>query len=130
MDHKDLRFYNGSLIHRSRNLRKNMTRQEGILWYKFLRTYSIRFYRQRIINNFIVDFYCPKARLIIEIDGGQHYRGYNIFYDKKRTLFLEKYGLIVLRYTNLDIDYRFSAVCDHIHTNVENRIKSLNIVVD
>ncbi len=65
--------YNKKLIPRAKELRKNMTKQENHLWYDFLRIYPVRFQRQKTIDNYIADFYCHKAKLIIELDGSQHF---------------------------------------------------------
>jgi very-short-patch-repair endonuclease len=66
--------YNKKLLPFAKELRKEMTKQERHLWYDFLRYYSVKIYKQKVIDNFIVDFYCHKARLVIELDGSQHYR--------------------------------------------------------
>ncbi len=106
--------HNKILTPYAKNLRKNMTKQEKHLWYDFLRTYRLRFLRQKVIENYVVDFYCSKAKLVIEIDGGQHYTEEAMEYDKKRTEILEGYGLKVIRFTNLDIDNNFEGVCNNI----------------
>ena len=103
--------YNSSLSERAKNLTKNMTEQERKLWFLYLKPHHLKWYRQRIINRFIVDFYCSKAKLVIEIDGSQHYSEQGIAYDQERTVMLNSYGLTVLRYTNTQIDYQFREVC-------------------
>ncbi len=103
--------YEKSLISNAKALRKNTTRQEKHLWYDFLSKYPVRFQRQKTIDNFIVDFYCHKAKLVIELDGSQHYDEDALIKDKKRTEILQGYGLTVLRFTNLDISKNFDAVC-------------------
>jgi len=95
----------------SRNLRNNMTKQEKHLWYDFLKEQSRQFYRQRIIGQYVVDFYCPTAKLIVELDGSQHYEAKAFGYDKRRTDYMENLGLSVLRFTNRDIDDNFEGVC-------------------
>lgn len=102
-------------------LRKNQTREEGLLWYCFLSRYPLRFRRQYIIGNFIVDFYCHKAGLVIELDGSQHYDPQKMEYDRKRTEYLESQGLKVLRFTNTDIQQRFRGVCEAIDIAVKER---------
>ena len=67
------------------------------MWYDFLQSYPIKFRRQAVINKYIVDFYCPEAKLIIELDGSQHYEEKGLEYDEKRTTVLEQYGLNVIR---------------------------------
>ena len=113
---------NKNLLENARELRHNMTRQEKHLWYDFLSNYPIKIYRQRIIDNFIADFYCHQARLVIEIDGSQHYTPENLIYDKKRTSVLKKYGLFVLRFTNMDVDNEFDSVCHVIDKTIKERI--------
>ena len=102
----------------SRNLRKTATKQENHLWYDFLRKHSLRFNRQHIIGEYIVDFYCPKANLVIELDGSQHYEEEAITYDKQRTAYLESLGLVVMRFTNTDIDRNFDGVCQVIEQTI------------
>lgn len=100
--------YQGKLIPRAQELRKKATKQENHLWYDFLRDYPVRFQRQKTIDSFIADFYCHTARLIIELDGSQHYEEQGIERDKERTAILEQYGLKVIRFSNLDVDRNFS----------------------
>ena len=96
---------------RARELRKNMTKQEAHLWYDFLSKQSVRFYRQKQFGPYIVDFYCSKANLVIEIDGSQHYYKEGREYDAERTKYLEGLGLRVIRFTNHDVDSNFNGVC-------------------
>ena len=112
---------NNPLLSRARELRREMTPQERKLWYLFLRKYPLKFYKQRIIASFIADFYCPKARLVIELDGSQHYQAPGMAYDSERTAALERYGLRVLRFSNADIDRQFPAVCEQIDQIVKER---------
>lgn len=106
----------------ARNLRKNSTKEENHLWYDFLKTYPVQFHRQYVIENYIVDFFSPKACVVIELDGSQHYEKTAIAYDKERTRLLETYGFTVLRYTNLDIDKRFKEVCEDIHLHIQKNL--------
>ncbi len=99
-----------------------MTPWERKLWYEFLRYYPIRFQRQKAIGNYIVDFYCAKARLVVELDGGGHYTPEQIEKDKVRTKELEGKNLIILRICNLDIDRNFSGVCEYIDLNVKKSL--------
>ena len=108
------RKHNKEIVPTAKMLRKNMTKEEKHLWYDFLRTYPKRFIRQKIIGNYIVDFYCASARLVIELDGSGHYTKEVIEYDKKRTAFLEEYGLTVLRIPNTEIHKNFYNVCEYI----------------
>ena len=107
----------------ARELRNNMTKQEKHLWYDFLSKYKLRWYKQRTISNYIVDFYCAGAKLVIEIDGSQHYSEDGVEYDEIRTRELEKLGLKVLRFLNSDVDCRFEAVCNCIDEAVKERVK-------
>ena len=115
---------NNSLLENAKSLRKNMTRQEKHLWYDFLRSYPIKIYKQRIINNFIADFYCHKAKLVRELDGSQHYTQEGKSYDEYRTSILEEDGIMVLRFLNDDIDKHFESVCFVIDKTIKERILS------
>ena len=112
--------YNKANIPLARTLRKNMTPWERKLWFEFLRNYPVRFQRQKAIGNYIVDFYCAKARLAIELDGGGHYTPRQAENDTIRTKELESMNLTVLRFCNLDIDRNFRGVCEHIDLTVKN----------
>ena len=112
---------NNGLLENARRLRKEMTPQEQRLWYQFLRKYPIKIYKQRIIGDYIVDFYCSSAKLVIEIDGSQHYEDDAIVYDAARTNYLESLGLYVARYSNTDVNRRFREVCDSIHNLIQER---------
>ena len=114
---------NKELLDNARTLRKNMTKYENHLWYDFLRTYPVRFRRQEIIGNFIADFYCNKAKLVIELDGSQHYEEDKIKYDRQRTEYLNTLGIEVRRFTNLDISKKFRNVCNDIDIVVKSRIE-------
>ena len=98
-----------------------MTPHERKLWYLFLRRYPVKIYKQRIIGSYIVDFYCAAARLVIEIDGWQHYEEPGMAYDAERSAFLEGLGLKVLRYSNREIDREFEAVCEDIDRSIQMR---------
>ena len=113
---------NNKLLNIARILRRNMTRQEKHLWYDFLRYYPVKVYKQRIIDDFIVDFYCHSARLAIELDGSQHYTNQGKAQDEARTEILERYGIHVLRFSNKDIDDNFSGVCQMIDMVIRERI--------
>ena len=105
-------------------LRKNMTKQERHLWYDFLRGYFVRFIRQKIIGNYIVDFYCAKANLVIELDGSQHFEKTGKAKDMERDNYLESLNLKVLRFSNADINEHFYEVCTVIDNTVQERLKS------
>ena len=111
--------YNKANIPLAKALRKNMTPWERKLWYDFLRNYPIRFQRQKAIGDFIVDFYCAKAKLVIELDGGGHYTEAQTKKDELRTRKLETMNLTIIRICNLDIDRNFRGVCEYIDTTVK-----------
>ena len=112
---------NEKLKPNAQNLRKSMTREERHLWYDFLKVYPLQFNRQKVIGNYIVDFYCDHANLVIEIDGSQHYEQQGLEYDAERTSFLESLGIKVSRFTNLDIQRNFQGVCEEIDRVVKLR---------
>lgn len=114
---------NSKLIKNAINLRNNLTPQERHLWYDYLSKCPIRFQRQKVIDNYIVDFYCAKAKLVIEMDGSQHYRDDEKEKDDLRTNTLEKFGLYVLRISNYDLDRNFQGVCAEIDKIVKVRLK-------
>ena len=106
----------------AKELRKNMTPWERKLWYCFLKAYPVRFQRQKRIDSYIVDFYCFKAKLVVELDGGGHYNPISEKKDNDRTKILEQYGMKVIRFCNLDIDNNFYGVCTVIDEEVKKRI--------
>ena len=114
---------NGQL-NNARQLRREMTPQERKLWYLFLRKYPVKIYKQRIIGSYIADFYCAAAKLVIELDGTQHYEQQGLVYDAARSEFLKGLGLEVLRFSNREIDREFHAVCERIDTVVRKRMRS------
>ncbi|MGM9569064.1 MAG: endonuclease domain-containing protein [Phascolarctobacterium sp.] len=116
-------FYNGDLNSLAKKLRKQMTKQERHLWYDFLRTYSIKVYRQRVIDNYVADFYCPAAKLVIELDGGQHYDDTKMIEDEHRSLIINQYGIQVLRIPNNEVDNNFDNVCTYLDSVVKKRVK-------
>ena len=103
--------YNPKLTERAKELRKKLTEAEKRLWYGYLWDFKYRVLRQRPIDNYIVDFYCPKLKLVIEIDGDTHYTDEEKTYDDRRTRVLESYGLMVIRFTNIDVLESFEGVC-------------------
>ncbi len=105
--------YNPSLVDRAREMRKNSTAAEKKLW-SFLRTFPYRCWRQRPINHFIVDFYCPKLKLVIEVDGDSHFTEDGIASDLERTTILESYGLRVIRFRNDEVLRSFTQVCEQV----------------
>ena len=114
---------NNKLLPFARALRKEMTPQERKLWYLYLRRYPVKIYRQRIIDSYIADFYCHAARLVIEIDGSQHYTKEGDMYDEQRSRALSDLGLAVVRFSNNEVDTQFSFVCGKIEKLIKERIK-------
>ena len=114
--------YNKNNIKIAKVLRKNATIWENTLWYKYLKDYPVRFQRQKAIGNFIVDFYCAKAQLAIELDGSQHFLPQEIQKDLQRTNLLQKQGLTIIRICNNDIDNNFEGVCLYIDSIVKQNI--------
>ena len=116
--------HNKQLVPLARALRKNMTKEERRLWYDFLRDYPVRFSRQKVLGRYIADFYSAEAKLIIELDGSQHYEDENIRKDARRTEFLEAYGLRIIRVANNEITGNFDGVCDYIDAVVREACAS------
>ena len=106
--------YSKKLAGNAKTLRKNMTKEERHLWYDFLRSLPVMVHRQKVIGNYIVDFYIASARLVIELDGSQHYGAEGQCTDECRDAYLKSLGLTVLRYSNVDVNCRFRAVCEEI----------------
>ena len=111
------------LVEAAKMLRKDMTPQEKHLWFDFLRHYPVKIYKQKVINDFIADFYCAKAMLIIELDGNQHYTEDGSAHDAERTNILNALGFLVIRFPNAEIDNNFSSVCNQIDNIIQTRIK-------
>ena len=120
------RKHNSNLTSNARTLRKNMTKEERHLWYDFLRGYPVRFLRQKVIDRYIVDFYCHKARLVVELDGSQHFDPANMQQDRLRTMQLESRSLKVIRIPNNEVNQNFRGVCEYIDLYVKKRISESN----
>ena len=108
-------FINHKLTGYSQRLRREMTDEENHLWYDFLKKLPVTVHRQKVIGKYIVDFYCASLKLVIEIDGAQHYKDENKKYDIERDSYFKSIGLTVKRYTNNDINKRFEYVCDDLY---------------
>ena len=117
--------YNKNLKELARDLRKNMTDAERRVWSKIRRKQlkEFQFYRQKNIGDYIVDFYCPAAKLIVEIDGGQHYSEENIKKDEARDKFLSDLGFRVLRFSNSDVFKNIEGVVEEIYNHLYTHIK-------
>ncbi|WP_303854719.1 endonuclease domain-containing protein [Allisonella histaminiformans] len=109
----------------ARRFRKAMTREEKILWGYYLRKYPVRFHRQYAIGRYIADFYCRKAKLVIELDGSQHFMKDRAAHDCQRTAFMKQFGILVLRFMNKEILTNLSGVCEYIDYVVKQRLKEL-----
>ena len=113
---------NNRLTPLSQTLRKNATKEENLLWYNFLRKYPLQFRRQYVIGNYIADFYCHRVRLVVELDGSQHYDPQAAQKDGQRTAYLRSQGLQVLRFSNLDVLRNFAGVCQAIDLAAQNTL--------
>ena len=114
--------HNSELNSLAKQLRKNMTKEERKLWYEFLKDYPIKVLRQKILGNYIVDFYCAKAKLVIEIDGSGHYTEEQKLKDEERTRNLSQYGITVIRFNNSDVMNNFYGVCTVIDREISLRL--------
>ena len=119
------RKHNKKIVPIAKTLRKNMTKEESHLWYDFLRYYPVKFLRQKVIGRYIVDFYCAKAKIVIELDGSQHYDTDVLAKDNERTIFLNQYGLSVVRIPNNEINKNFQGVCEYIDNIVKQSLSQL-----
>ena len=107
----------------ARHLRNDATKEERHLWYDFLRTYPVRFLRQKVVGRYIVDFCCPAAKLVVELDGSQHYEEAEQKRDAERTEYLEKYGLRVIRIPNNAVNQNFRGVCEYLDEQVKRSLE-------
>ncbi|MGN0635730.1 MAG: endonuclease domain-containing protein [Acutalibacteraceae bacterium] len=108
-----------SLKQNAQKLRKEMTKEERHLWYDFLKNLPCTVKRQKVIGHFIVDFYIDSAKIVIEIDGSQHYESEKVYADKMRDAYLTECGLTVLRYSNADVNQNFDSVCEDILNHIK-----------
>ena len=106
--------YNSKLVQNSKKLRKEMTKEERHLWYDFLKNLPITVHRQKTMGKYIVDFYIASAKIVIELDGSQHYEIENQNADIQRDAYLSRSGCKILRYSNADVNNRFRSVCEDI----------------
>ena len=117
--------HNRQLVPLAKQLRKEMTKEERHLWYDYLRSYPVRFSRQKVLGKYIADFYSAEARLVIELDGSQHYENVNIAKDAQRTAFLENYGLSIIRIPDNEVNRNFRGVCEYIDAAVKQSLSQL-----
>jgi len=117
--------HNKNLVPLAKHLRREMTKEERHLWYDFLRSYPVRFSRQKVLGKYIADFYSAEARLVLELDGSQHYEDSMTEKDAERTTFLEGYGLTVIRIPNNEVSRNFRGVCEYIDAAVKQSLSQL-----
>lgn len=116
--------YNKKLMPAARILRCNMTSEERHLWYDFFKVYPIPFARQKVLGQYVVDFYCAQAKLVVEVDGAQHYEPKGMEEDAHRTAYLkDNFGLDVIRIPNNQVNRNFLGVCEYIDVEVKKRVK-------
>ena len=118
---------NNKLTGNAKALRRQMTKEEAKLWYQFLRLYKPRFHRQYVIGNYIADFYCHQAKLVVELDGSQHCTPEEMEYDQRRTKYLQSQGLTVMRLSNLDVMREFTNICEAIDMAVKQNIAAYQV---
>ncbi len=116
------RKHNPAIVPFAKKLRREMTKQERRLWFDFLRAYPVRFLRQKILGKYIADFYCAQAKLVVELDGSQHFEEIAIEKDTERTKYLEAYDLTVIRIPNNQVDRNFRGVCEYIDLFVKQSL--------
>ncbi len=109
-----IKIRNGRLVQNAKSLRKNATKEEKKLWYRFLVTLPVKFTRQKVVSRYIVDFCCAEKKLIVELDGAQHYEAGGEKQDRLRDAFLAELGYTVLRYSDKEINSNFKGVCEDI----------------
>ena len=119
------RKHNKMLTENAKILRNNMTKEEKHLWYDYLRKCPVRFSRQKVLGKYIADFYSAEAKIVIELDGAQHFEKENRIYDEKRTEFLEKYDLKIIRIPNGEINTNFEGICRYIDKQIEQSLSQL-----
>ena len=122
--------HNKDLTVLAQKLRKEMTKEERKLWYQFLRHFRVQFKRQVTCGMYILDFYCPSAKLAIELDGYYHSVSEIIESDKARTEYLSTLGIQVMRFPNRDIWQDFERVCKQIDFLVQKRCAQINSAQD
>ena len=121
MDHK----HNANLTPLAKDLRKNMTKEERHLWYDYLRGHPGRFSRQKVLGKYIADFYSAQAKIVIELDGSQHFDPEEMRKDQERTSFLEGYGLKIVRIPNNEVNENFRGVCEYLENLIEQSLSQL-----
>ena len=119
------RKHNKMLTENAKILRNNMTKEEKHLWYDYLRKCPAKFSRQKVLGKYIADFYSAEAKIVIELDGAQHFEKENRIYDEKRTEFLEQYDLKIIRIQNGEINTNFEGICRYLDKQIEQSLSQL-----
>ena len=119
------RKHNKMLTENAKILRNNMTKEEKHLWYDYLRKCPVRFSRQKVLGKYIADFYSAEAKIVIELDGAQHFEKENRIYEEKRTEFLEQYDLKIIRIPNGEINTNFEGICRYLDKQIEQSLSQL-----
>ena len=119
------RKHNKMLTENAKILRNNMTKEEKHLWYDYLRKCPVKFSRQKVLGKYIADFYSAEAKIVIELDGAQHFEKENRIYDEKRTEFLEQYDLKIIRIPNGEINTNFEGICRYLDKQIEQSLSQL-----
>ena len=127
MKHNDITY---ELVDRARGMRKEPTEEENKLWHLYLKKIKPRFVRQKIIGSYIVDFYCAKLKLVIEIDGVQHYLEENEMYEKRREEYLQGKGYKLLRFYNSDVNKNLSNTEETIYWSCVERVEELGLDIE
>ena len=117
--------HNKELTENAKFLRNNMTKEEKHLWYDYLKKCPVRFSRQKVLGKYIADFYSAEAKIVIELDGAQHFEKENRIYDEKRTEFLEQYNLKIIRIPNSEINTNFEGICQYLDKQIEQSLSQL-----
>ena len=119
------RKHNKMLTENAKILRNNMTKEEKHLWYDYLKKSPVRFSRQKVLGKYIADFYSAEAKIVIELDGIQHFEKENRIYDEKRTEFLEQYDLEIIRIPNSEINTNFEEICRYLDKKINQSLSQL-----
>ena len=113
-------YQNPKLTHNAKILRKQMTKEERHLWYDYLKSLPMTVHRQKVIGSYIVDFYIASLKIVIELDGSQHYQKEGVEKDAERDAYLLSQGMTILRYSNGDVNRNFHGVCQDIWNYIAN----------
>ena len=118
------RKHNKTLVPLAKTMRKNMTKEERRLWYDYLKDHPVRFLRQKVIGKYIADFYCASAKIVIELDGSQHFEQEGERYDAERDKYLKEFGIRVIRIPNNEVNQNFTGVCEFLDNEIRQAVKN------